>query len=393
MAGRTAHARKAIASGVADAEPNPSQDAAKQLFSDGLAALDDGRLEDAERAFLASLEALPGRVPTLLNLATTRLRMGRPVEANAAAGAVLAGDPDHVDALALRSDAFAMMGLTEHALAACDRALAADPRAADVWSRRGGLLRQSGRLAEAGQAFGQAIAYGGDAELNGYYRAAVGRQETHTSAPSSYVAELFDNYSAGFDAHLVGVLGYRAPTVLVEHLEELATGPFRSALDLGCGTGLCGRLVKPRVARLTGVDLAPRMLDQARALGVYDRLERAEVVAWLGTNEETFDLILAADVLVYIGELEPLFAAVRRALDPDGMFCFSVELADSGDFTLLPSLRYAHSERYVRELAAQHGFAVARMLQAPLRLEAKEPIAGLYGYLRSVTRTSRPRRS
>jgi len=203
------------------------------------------------------------------------------------------------------------------------------------------------------------------------------------AAPAPYVEGLFDDYSAGFDEHLVGVLGYRAHVVLVDNLPGLDARRFGSALDLGCGTGLCGPLVKPHVERLTGVDLAARMLERARALGVYDRLEHAEVVAWLGANRERFDLIVCADVFIYIGDLAPLFAEVGRALAPGGVFCFSAELAarESDDFSLQPSLRYTHSERYLRGLASRNGFSVARLLQAPIRQEQRQAIDGLYCYL------------
>ena len=366
-----------------DAEPDPVLESAKQLFFDGLAAFHAGRFEDAEGLFIDSLAAMPGRPSTLLNLAATRLRLGRPVEAMAAADAVLAAQPESVDALSLRASALARMGLHEQALATCDRALAFDASLAEVWTQRGGLLRETGRLAEAAQAFEQAIACGGDAGLNGFYLAAVRSAAPPRAAPSPYVEKLFDAYSAGFEQHLVGVLDYRAHRVLADNLHGLGARPFASALDLGCGTGLCGPLVRPHVARLTGVDLSGRMLDQARTLGVYDRLEHAEGVAWLGSNGESFDLIVCADVVVYIGDLSPLFAALRQTLARDGVFCFSAELAaDEGDgFRLLPSLRYAHSERYLRALALQHGFTVVRLLRAPIREDQQQPIDGLYCYL------------
>ena len=156
-------------------------------------------------------------------------------------------------------------------------------------------------------------------------------------------------------------------------------------LDLGCGTGLCGPLLKPRSERLTGIDLAAGMLERARAHGVYDRLERAEAVAWLEANRETFDLIVSVDVFIYIGDLEGLFAGARRALASGGVFGFSIELSAGGDdgppFALQPSLRYTHSARYIRELAARHGFAVVRSVQATMREDRHEAVDGIYFYL------------
>jgi predicted TPR repeat methyltransferase len=365
--------------GVADTDAR--QAAAKALFLEGLAAFNDSRFESAEQCFVDSLERMPGRISTLLNLAATRLKLQRPVDAIAAADAVLAAEPRNVDALQLRAGALARLGLKEQALDAFDGALALDPSLADTWSQRGGLLREAGRLAEAAQAFEQAIARGGDAALNGYYLAAVRGTVPPDAAPAGYIEGLFDDYSASFEQHLIGSLCYRAHVVLIETLAAVRAGPFRSALDLGCGTGLCGALVKPRVGRLTGVDLAARMVARARERGVYDRLEQAEIVAWLGANHETFDLVVCTDVLIYFGDLAPVFAGVRQALATQGLFCFSVELSSDDDVKLKPSLRYAHSEHCLRELAARHGFAVVHLLHAPIREEERHPIDGLYGYL------------
>ena len=366
------------------ASAGPAFESAKRLFFEGLAALKAGRLEDAERAFVASLEAVPGRVSTLLNLGTTRLRMHRPLEAIAAADAVLASQPDDIDALGIRAIALARMGLQEQALAAYDRVVAADPHLAEMWSQRGSLLREMGRLEEAATSYVEARERGDDSVLNDYYLAGVSGGTPPPAAPPDYVERLFDDYSDEFEAHLVGVLGYRGPDLLVENLPEPGRR-FASVLDLGCGTGLCGPLLKPRSERLTGIDLAAGMLERARAHGVYDRLERAEVVDWLEANHESFDLIVSVDVLIYIGDLEGLFAGARRALASSGLFCFSIELSTGGDdgppFSLQPSLRFTHSARYIRELAVRHDFTVVRSVQATLREDRREAVEGIYFYL------------
>ncbi|MEO5883482.1 MAG: methyltransferase domain-containing protein [Caldimonas sp.] len=367
-----------------DAAPEPPLEAARRLFFEGLAALQADRLEDAERAFVASLEAVPGRISTLLNLGTTRLRMNRPVEAIAAADAVLAAQPDDVDALGVRAIALARMGLQEQALAAYDRVVIAEPHLAEMWSQRGSLLREMDRLDEAAKSYAEARARGGDPVLNDYFLAGVAGGTPPPAAPPRYVEGLFDDYSAEFDDHLVGVLGYVGHYLLVENLPEPGRR-FVSALDLGCGTGLCGPLLSPRAERLAGIDLAAGMLDRARALGVYDRLEQAEAMAWLEANTETFDLIVSADVFIYIGDLERVFAGARRALAIGGLFGFSIELAAGSDdgppFALQPSLRYTHSARYIHELAARQGFRVVHSVRAALREDRHEAVDGIYFYL------------
>ncbi len=415
------------------ADADHAFEAAKQHFIDGLAALEAGRLNDAEAQFTASLALLPGRVSTLINLAAVRMKLAKPAEALAAAEQVLAIEPHNTEAMFHQGTALAELGRHDEALASLtklialdasraepwmhrgfalhtlgrphdalvsyDRALAIDPGLAQAWSHRGGILREAMRLEEAADAFEQAIAHGADAELHGYYLASVraltpagqsvtGPTAIPTIAPAHYVQSLFDDYAAEFDHHLIDLLHYRAHIVLTEPLAELATdrasGKFASALDLGCGTGLCAPLVKPLADRLVGIDLSAGMLDQAHALGLYDELAQADATGYLQTTTERFDLILAADVFIYIGDLAPIFEAASRVMPRGGVFCFSAEQAgsESHDFELLPSLRYAHAERYLRELAAAHGFEVTALSAQTIREDQREAITGLFVYLR-----------
>lgn len=357
---------------------------AKRLFIAGNDAFEARRFDDAEAHFDASLALLPARASTLSNLAVTCLKLGKAEKALNALDAVLAqSPPDAGETWFLRGQALQQLGRYDDAIASYRQAVALDPRRALAWSNLGGLLKDHGRRDEAADAYRAAIAHGGDAELNGYYLASVLGDAAPPAAPVRYVRSLFNDYADQFDAHLVAALKYRAHVVLAGPLAALHPVRFRSALDLGCGTGLCGPLVKPVAERLDGVDLSPKMLDKARALGVYDRLVEGEIVEHLQTTAERHDLVLCADVVIYIGELDPLFAGVRRVIEPGGVFCFSAEAAsDDRDFVLTTHLRYAHSQRHLRELAARHGFEVMRVHEHPIREDQRRPIPGLFIYLR-----------
>ena len=358
---------------------------AKAHFFAALGRQQAGDFAAAERLYRASLGLVPERASTLINLAAVQLRLARPADALASADAALAAERDSVDALLHRATALAQLGHPDDALVAFRRLLAIDPRHAAAWSGSGTVLRETGRLDDAANAFREALCHGADGELNGFYLASVEAGAAPQSPPRAYVAGLFDSYADEFDSHLVGQLSYQAHRQLVDLLIAAAGGDarFESALDLGCGTGLCGPLVRSRVAMLTGVDLSAGMLDRARALGVYDRLAHADIVEFLAASEERFDLVLAADVFIYVGDLAPVFARLERAM-VRGMFCFSVETleGDDADLRLLPSLRYAHSEAYLERLAAQHGFEVVAMKHAPVREEQRQVIEGLYVILR-----------
>ena len=311
-----------------------------------------------------------------------QLGLGRSRDARASADEALAVEPDSVDALLHRATAGAQLGRFDEALADIDHLIALQPEHGAAWGLRGGMLREMQRLDEAAASFEAALRLGADPELHAFYLAAVRGGASPPAPPAAYVEGLFDGYADDFDRHLVADLRYEGHRRLVDVLARVAPGPYDSALDIGCGTGLCGPLLRRRVARLTGVDLSAAMLDKARALGVYDRLAHGDATAFLRDDGARFDLLVAADVFIYVGALEPVFEAADAAL-PRGTICFSVERCDDAhDFVLQPSLRYAHSKAYLERLAARHRFAVLAIERAVVREDQKSAIDGLCVVLR-----------
>jgi len=149
-----------------------------------------------------------------------------------------------------------------------------------------------------------------------------------------------------------------------------------SILDLGCGTGLAGAAFKPLAARLDGVDLSPAMIEKARARQIYDSLDLTDLETALCTQGPCYDLILAADTLVYLGDLKPVLDAAPARLKPDGYFLFTVEKADGEGFELGPKRRWRHGEPYLRRLAQEAGLVVAGLVAAAPRSEANQPVEG-----------------
>jgi predicted TPR repeat methyltransferase len=297
---------------------------ARTLFLEGVAHYQAGRLQQAERDFAAALALVPGRPSVLTNLGAVRLRLGRTEEALALLQEALAQEPGNGEALGHCATALAELGRTGEALAHFDRALAADPRPATLWMLRGTALRELGRTQEAVASYREALARGGDAELLGYYLAALAQAQPPAHAPRQYVEGLFDSYAGAFEDHLVQALGYEAPRVLLERLAAEGRR-WASALDLGCGTGLAGPLLRRLAGRVSGVDLSANMLERAAARRVYDVLQQADALEFLQGGEERYDLVLAADVFIYVGALEAVFAALARRMEAGGRFCFTVE--------------------------------------------------------------------
>ena len=181
-----------------------------------------------------------------------------------------------------------------------------------------------------------------------------------------------------FDDALVGKLGYRVPEVLDQAIRAARPGRFTLAFDLGCGTGLMGERLRPIVDRLEGMDISARMLAKARAKGIYDNLARADLGHFSHAGPKA-DLVVAADVFIYVGRLEAVIARIAAALAADGLFAFSIEaLATAGDagFALRPTRRYAHALGYVRGVLEANGLAVLSADTMTIRMDRGEPVDG-----------------
>ena len=196
------------------------------------------------------------------------------------------------------------------------------------------------------------------------------------SAPPAYVRELFDAYAAKFDAHLVKALGYNAPAVLAQLVEDPEGGVFASVLDLGCGTGLAGEVFRPRSTHLAGVDLSPQMIAAAKAKCVYDRLATGDIGPFLQTEAPaSASLIIAADVFVYIGDLAEIFVRSAGVLAPGGLMAFTVQRGEAG-ISLGDDMRYAHSLAYIFSQAAASGLQVLKSKSISTRRDRGLPVQG-----------------
>jgi len=205
-------------------------------------------------------------------------------------------------------------------------------------------------------------------------------------APREYTTRLFDRYADSFDAHLVRSLHYRVPQLLrraVQPYTTLTPPPWRIA-DLGCGTGLCAFHLRDLAEFIIGVDLSPNMIEHARRRGVYDTLITGDLLTSLTPQHAPFDLIVAADVFIYLGELRPVFARAADALRPDALFAFSTERCAGHDFQLLPTGRFAHSPAYIDRLAHACGFQILRDDAIDVRIERRRPIPGQLYVLRRI---------
>nr|MDJ0624619.1 methyltransferase domain-containing protein [Desulfocapsaceae bacterium] len=207
--------------------------------------------------------------------------------------------------------------------------------------------------------------------------AAVSGKTTDT-APSAYIEETFDRYANRFDIHLQKSLCYDTPSTLAAMLVELEPDRrFQSCRDLGCGTGLSGEAFKDCTESLIGVDLSSRMLAKAGEKGIYTKLHCNEVYTFLKDNDDKYDLVLVADVFIYLGRLDVFFRDMTQCTKKDAIIACSIERHDgSEDFILRSSGRYAHKPAYLKTMAENYGFSIIRHKDHGIRKENDKWIRG-----------------
>jgi predicted TPR repeat methyltransferase len=296
----------------------------------------------------------------------------------------LGSQPDDPATLATRAGLLAGLKILDQALHDYDRAIELEPGNAKTHSDRGETLLMLKRPAEAAIAFRRALELGGDQAELSYALASLGADVTPATAPSKYVVTLFDWYADHFDDHLQGRLKYRTPALLCEQIFRLDPPHGLDVLDLGCGTGLCGPLLKPVARSLTGVDLSPKMLEVAGRRGLYDDLVCSDLTDFLHPHTARFDLVVSTDVFIYVGALDVVFQATRKAVRPGSLFAFSFETSEEQDLVLRPTRRYAHSVTYIHRLADAHGFEVVCLEPSVIREEGGKDLDGFLAVLRAA---------
>jgi predicted TPR repeat methyltransferase len=202
-----------------------------------------------------------------------------------------------------------------------------------------------------------------------------------------YVRALFDDYAPRFDRHLTKSLAYRGPELIADALRRACSKRLRDfrfgpALDLGCGTGLMAQALDGLCSSVEGVDLSPRMLERAGRTKLYDALQEGELVSFLKERRAgEADLVVAADVFVYMAALDGAFREARRVLKREGLFAFTVQAHDGEGFILGADARYAHGEAYLRALAQATGFTIVILEQVSTREDRSVPVPGFLAVL------------
>jgi predicted TPR repeat methyltransferase len=351
-----------------------------------------GRWDEAISAQRRVLQYRSGDASAWGSLGYFERMAGRAAESLAALARALEIAPGFAAAHNERAMSLVQAGRKEEGIAALRRAVALDPGFLTAWRNLAKLLyldyvaalqRAGGEGVDGGEARSAiegVLALDPDDVEFGYLRDAL-NQVRVARPPDAFVEGFFDRFAPQFDERLVGELGYTGPEAVRDLLAPYLAPPHFTrrlalVLDLGCGTGLSGAILREASARLVGVDLSSGMLAKARERGLYDDLVHAEIGDYLeGVAPGSVDLVLALEVFIYVGELERVVARCAAALVPGGLFAFSTESLAQGDYVLQPLGRYAHSDAYVRAVAGKAAFDFLEARDVVIRTEANRPVA------------------
>jgi predicted TPR repeat methyltransferase len=264
-----------------------------------------------------------------------------------------------------------------------EQAIEVAPKFASAWFSLGDIREELGERDAAVAAFQQASAADPDDRHGAGVRLMRLGAVPVAAMPQAYVRSLFDQYAPRFDAELTQRLHYRAPALLLEAVLAVRSAAkraacFKHAIDLGCGTGLGAAAFAKAAESFIGIDLSPGMIEQARATGLYAALEVDDMTTALARQPDaSADLMLAADAMVYVGELAPVLGEIQRVLMPGGLLAFTVETHDGDGVIMGDGLRTAHSADYIRGAVAVAGLSLAHLEPASPRTEDKVPVRGL----------------
>lgn len=287
-------------------------------------------------------------------------------------------DPTLGEAFNNLANAYQEIGELHESVEAYLQAAERMPESDTVHFNVGLLLNRQGRYDDALTHLRRALEIN-PARSDAEHLVAALEGRTTRTAPPEYIRKLFDDYAPRFEAHLVGDLKCRIHLDMVGLINQhRRLRRFARALDLGCGTGLAGVAARGFVDQLIGVDISEKMLRQAEVKGVYDSLQATEIHRYLEENDEPLDLVMASDVFIYIGALDPMIGLLGARVSEGGLISFSVEAeVPAASWLLRPSGRFGHGDAYISMLMEENGFRIVDKLRTDLRTDRGKPIPGI----------------
>tara|TARA_B110000003_G_C16602594_1_gene516247 strand:- start:80 stop:1168 length:1089 start_codon:yes stop_codon:yes gene_type:complete len=351
-----------------------------ESFNDqGIALLNKKQFNEALIFFEKALQLKSDFTDAINNLGITHHRLGELDQAVRLYKQVVASDPNYAlasDNKILNVIYFFSQGNIQDALETLNMLVEINPTDALLFNMLGGCYASIERPEMAIANYQKALEFEPEYAIPKHMLNSLTGYTTK-EPPKQYVKNLFDDYAYRFNDALVNNLQYSLPFNIKELILQSNSekSEYQNVIDLGCGTGLAGKSLKNISSNLTGIDISKNMVSEAEKLDIYDTLIVGDIVEKLDASKDKFDLLVALDVLIYIGDVQSIFKAVRKSCKPSSLFVFSTEIQDENGYSLLKSSRYAHSDKYIM-YQANELFDLVNCHNVRLRKEGENWING-----------------
>jgi len=307
----------------------------------------------------AVLDAGPDNIVFRNFISEAYLGNGEFEKAEAASKQALAISPLNVDSVINMGNVIQKNHQYESAITWYEKALEIEPDNATIYHNLGISYFRLNNNELAAEKFAKALEINPELSVS-KHMLAVAQGTNEARANNEYVADLFDEYAHRYDSHQKD-LQYRVPEHVNDAVQKLYSDKLLdgrlSILDLGCGTGLCAPYLESLSSSLIGVDLSPDMVKIADKLGMYTELVVGDMSECMNARPDYFDLAVAGDVFVYIGDLDQEFQAARVSLKEKAGFVFTVQVNDDiENYELTDTGRYNHADTYIAGLIDTYGY-------------------------------------
>lgn len=364
-------------------ELSPEHFAAR--FHLACALMQTEKINDALKVFLEIETAHPYHFETQTNLATCFLKLGLLNEAKEHYLKALELKPEDIQILFNLGVIYMQQGNIDTAIQYYQRGVQINPDSFALHNNLGVAFIAKQHVGFALHHFREALRIQPNNVAISHTISVLSQNQHLLTSPPEYIKSLFDAYADHYEQHLLTALEYKVPELFLKAVLQITAPPQHAwdILDLGCGTGLCGMTFAPYAKTLIGVDLSAKMLEEAAKKNIYTELVEDDLSHFLSKTNSKYNLILAGDVLVYIGDLTKIFEEITSALKKNGLFVFNTEISNDDEFKMNQSGRFGHNENYLKKLIDLNHLKIMNHKTVITRMQNNEPV---YGYLYVTTK-------
>ncbi len=340
-----------------------------------------GNLQAALACYDNALRLHPDLISATVNKGLTLQEAGQHDEAIACFEHALKLNPQIAEVHYSVGLIYLWRGERDKAMKSLEQAFVCAPHDVKLGSQYAAVLRYQDKVDESIKVYYQILKIDPANEAANFYIKTLEAGISPSKIPTGILKAVYNSEDAAksFDKSLLQQFDYKAPEVMNKSVREVL-GQERNqldVLDLGCGTGLCGSLLRDVARTLEGVDISANMIEEAKKKAVYDKLSVVDIMEIIDNYENDFDVIIAMDVLCFFGDLSEVYKKCARALRSGGVFGFTVEKGESDqDWTFHNYGNFLHSVDYLNRMGQIVGLKKMKIEEMVLRKELYEARVG-----------------